>query len=202
MQQLVERCTKGNAEVDVSEKTLLSRLVKLYKEAESWYTRQQILSSFVSWHSKTELLQLIPGLTKWRIDEARRHASLVGPGEAVELPAIHRCRMDPVKVDHFLDFISSPSFLQDAYVAYGTKTLKLSDGQRLEIPDVVRAVVASRLIKLYFSYCSEVGFEALYRSTLFSVLQVSSSAICGKLAKSENKYAVGFSYISMCRLDR
>ena len=99
MQQLVERYTKGNAEVNVSEKTLLSRLVKLYEEAESRYTRQQILFTFVKCHSKTELLQLIPGLTKWRIDVARRHASLVGPGRAVELPAancIHRCRMDPI----------------------------------------------------------------------------------------------------------
>ena len=164
MLQLLERYTKADVEVHVSEKTLLSRLVKLYGEADSWYTRQQILSTFVSCHSKADLLQLIPGLTKWRIDEARKHASLVGPGRVVKMPPIRRCRMDPVKVDHFLDFISSPSFLQD--VAYGTKTLTMSDEEKLEIPNVVRTVVASRLIKLYSSYCSEIGFEARQRSTL------------------------------------
>ena len=36
---------------------------------------------------------------------------------------IKRSRLHPAKVDHFLDFVSSPSFLQD--VAYGTKKLKL-----------------------------------------------------------------------------
>ena len=171
IQQLVERYAKQNTNVDVPENTLLSRLVKLYDEADSWYTRQQILSTFVSSYSKTELLRIIPGLTKWRIDEAQKHAALAGPGRAVELPTIHRCRMDPAKVDHFLDFIKSPSFLQD--VAYGTKFLKLSTGEKLEIPNVVRTVVSSRLIKLYFSYCSEVGFQALKRSTLFNILQVS-----------------------------
>ena len=61
----------------------------------------------------------------------------------IDPPIIHRCRFDPVKVDHFLDFISTPSFLQDA--AYGTKNLKLSDGETIEIPNVVRTVVDSRL---------------------------------------------------------
>lgn len=174
IQQLVERYAKQNTNVDVPENTLLSRLVKLYDEADSWYTRQQILSTFVSSYSKTDLLRIIPGLTKWRIDEARKHAALAGPGRAVELPTIHRCRMDPAKVDHFLDFLKSPSFLQD--VAYGTKFLKLSTGEKLEIPNVVRTVVSSRLIKLYFSYCSEVGFQALKRSTLFNILQVCAAS--------------------------
>ena len=60
---------------------LLGRLIKLYEEANSWYTRQQILSIFVCDHSKSELSTLIPGLTKWRIDEARKHAFLNEPGQ-------------------------------------------------------------------------------------------------------------------------
>ena len=60
---------------------LLGRLIKLYEEANSWYTRQQILSIFVCDHSKYELSTLIPGLTKWRIDEARKHAFLNEPGQ-------------------------------------------------------------------------------------------------------------------------
>ena len=146
-------------------------LVTLYNEAINWYTRQQILSVFVGDYSKTELLAFIPGLTKWRIDEARKHAFRTSPGHMIDPPVIHRCRLDPVKVDHFLDFISSPSFLQD--VAYGTKNLKLSDGETIEIPNVVRTVVASRLIHLYHSYCEESGFsEPIGRSTLLNILKV------------------------------
>ena len=163
----------GAAESDANlpEKTLLSRLIKLYNEATSWYTRRQILSVFVGDYSKTELLSFIPGLTKWSIDEARKHALITSPGQFVEPPVLHRCRLHPVKVDHFLDFIASPTFLQD--VAYGTKTLKLSSGEKIEIPNAVRTVVASRLIQLYQSYCTESGFAPLGRSTLFNILKVS-----------------------------
>ena len=71
-------------------------------------------------------MALIPGLTKWRVDEARRHAFESGLGRVIEPPTLQRSRLEPSKVDHFLDFISSPFFLQD--VAYGTKKLKLTSG--------------------------------------------------------------------------
>lgn len=171
LQQVIERYS-GAAESDANlpEKTLLSRLIRLYNEATSWHTRRQILSVFVSDYSKTELLSLIPGLTKWRIDEARKHAFVASPGQVIEPPVLQRCRLDPVKVDHFLDFISSPTFLQD--VAYGTKTIKLSSGEKIEIPNVVRTVVASRLIQLYQSYCKEYEFAPLGQSTLFNIVKV------------------------------
>ena len=91
----------------ISSPTLLSRLITLYKEATSWHTRRQILSVFVNDYSKTELLRLIPGLTKWKIDEARKPAFVACPGQVIEPPVLQRCRLDPVKVDHFLDFISA-----------------------------------------------------------------------------------------------
>ena len=152
------------------EDSLVSRLMTLYNEASSWYTQQQILSLFAGDYTKTELLKLMPGLTKFRIDEARRHAFQNKPGELIEPPIITRSRLDPTKVDHFLDFISSPSFLQD--VAYGTKTLKLSNGEKIDIPNVVRTVISSRLIQLYQTYCLETCFKPLGRSTLFNILKV------------------------------
>ena len=171
LQQVLEAYSHfTESDLNLPEKTLRSRLVTLYNEATNWYTRQQILSVFVADYSKTELLSFIPGLTKWRIDEARKHAFCTSPGHIIEPPVLQRSRLDPVKVDHFLDFISSPSFLQD--VAYGTKTLRLSNGETIEIPNVVRTVVASRLTNLYQSYCSESGFEPTGRSTLLNILKV------------------------------
>ncbi|KAK3736988.1 hypothetical protein QZH41_015633, partial [Actinostola sp. cb2023] len=161
-------------DTDMPENVLVDRLVKLYEESKSWYTRQQILSIFVKDYSKSELLSLIPGLTIWRIDEARKHANRNIPGQLIEPPTLQRCRLEPSKVDHFLDFISSPSFLQD--VADGTKSIKLSDGQKLEIPNVVRTVIASRLIHLYQSYSAESGFSPLGRSTLFNILKVCTAS--------------------------
>lgn len=188
LQQVLEAYSHStDSDVNLPEKTLRSRLVTLYNEATNWYTRQQILSVFVADYSKTELLSFIPGLTKWRIDEARKHAFRTSPGHIIEPPFLQRCRLDPVKVDHFLDFISSPSFLQD--VAYGTKTLRLSDGETIEIPNVVRTVVASRLIHLYQSYCSESGFEPMGRSTLLIILKVMRTSIC-LVSPPEHVYVV------------
>ena len=82
-------------------------------------------------------------------------------------------KLDPVKVDHFLDFISSPSFLQD--VAYGTRNLKLSTCEKIEIPSVVNTVISSPLVQLYLKYCAESAFEPMRRSTLFSIIKVSIS---------------------------
>ena len=152
------------------EDSLVSRLMTLYNKASSWYTQQQILSLFASDYTKTELLELMPGLTKFRIDKARRHAFQNNPGELIQPPTFTRLRLDPTSVDHFLDFISSPSFLQD--VAYGTEMLKLSNGEKIDIPNVVRTVISSRLIQLYQTYCLEICFKPLGRSTLFNILKV------------------------------
>ena len=154
----------------IVEDTLVARLVILYEEAAYWYTRQQILSLFVNDYSKSELLALIPGLSKWRIDEARKHAFQTKPGQPIDPPRITRCRLGAVKVDHFLDFLSSPSVLQD--VAYGTRTLKLESGESLEIPNMVRTVISSHLVRMYLNFCVESNFEPLGRSTLFSIIKV------------------------------
>ena len=159
-----------SASADFEEDSLVPRLVTLYNEASSWYTQQPILSLLEDNYTKTELLKLVSGLTKFRIDEARKHAFQTKPGELIEPPTITRLRLDPAKVDHFLDFIFSLSFLQD--VAYGTKTLKLSNGEKIDIPNVVKTGISSRLIQLYQTYCLESCFRPLGRSTLCNILKV------------------------------
>ena len=94
-------------------------------------------------------------------------------GQPIEPPTLQRTRPDPVKVDHFLDFKPSPSFLQD--VAYGTTNLKLSTGEKIEIPSVVCTVISSRLVQLYLKCCTESVFEPLRRSSLVSIIKVSLS---------------------------
>ena len=61
--------------------------------------------------SKRELREMIPGLSKWQIDRARRHAAKEGPGHQVVPIPIKRTRLDPVKTSHFVNFIARPNFL-------------------------------------------------------------------------------------------
>ena len=145
-------------------------LVVLYEGATSWYTKMTILSIFVQQHSKSKLKSMVPGLTTWRIDHARKHSATVGEGVYEEREPVVCYRLDGEKVDNFLDFISNPHYLQD--VAYGTRKLKMSTGESIEVPDMVRTIISSRLVKLYQSYSREVDFYPLGRSTLFSILKV------------------------------
>ena len=59
-------------------------------------------------------------------------------------------------------------------MVYGTKKLEMSNGEVLQIPNLVRTVVSSRMITLYQNYCCKMQFEPLARSTLFAVLKVSN----------------------------
>ena len=74
------------------------------------------LSLFARHFSKQELRGMIPGLSKWQIDRAWRHAAK-GPGHQVVPTPIKRIRLDPVKTSHFVNFIARPNFLQDVAMA-------------------------------------------------------------------------------------
>ena len=105
---------------------LVGVLVKVYEQADHWQTKRQILSLFADDFSRAELQEMIPGLSKWRIDQARQHATEAGKGQPLpEIPSFRR-KIDREKVDHFIEYISRPEFVQD--VAFGTKTLKLDSG--------------------------------------------------------------------------
>ena len=47
---------------------LVQTLISAHNDAGNWQTKRQILSLFVNDFSKTELRQMIPGLTNWRVD--------------------------------------------------------------------------------------------------------------------------------------
>ena len=99
--------------------TVLSNLIDAYNQAQTWSTRRQILSLFVHDFTGPELQHMIPGITAWRISEARKHAASSGMGQPVDKKVDIRARLDPVKTDHFVEFMSRPDYIQD--VAYGNK---------------------------------------------------------------------------------
>lgn len=78
--------------------------------------------------------------------------------------------MDIIKLDHALDFIFNPAFYQVSSI--GTKEMRLEDGSVISIPEVVRTVWHSTLVKIYLAYCEETEFIPLSRSTLYHILRV------------------------------
>jgi len=168
-EKLLNLITAPSKTVDKTTNKAMDTLISLYNKATSNQTKLTLLSIFVQHFTKTQLKEIIPGLTTWRIDKARKYAydeELPCENEASAI----RYRLDEKKVDHFIEFISSPIFLQD--VAYGTRKLRLSSGEVIEIPNMVRTVVNGRMVKLYESYCKDIEFKPLGRSSLLAILKV------------------------------
>ena len=154
---------------------LVQTLLSAHNNTENWQTKHQILSLFVNDLSKTELQEMIPGLSKWWIDQASCHATDVGEGQPIHDKLTFCTQLDSVKMDHFVDYISRSCFFQD--VAYGTQKLKIDSGEHPVIPAVIRTLIPSRIIAQYQAYCREIGFDPASESTLFRILEVCSASM-------------------------
>lgn len=86
-----------------------------------------------------------------------------------------RINIDLAKLDHFLAFITSPHVVQD--VPFGEKMMKLTTGEVLYVPNIIRTMIPSTLTRQYISYCEETSFEPLSERTLFRILGVCSASV-------------------------
>ena len=70
-----------------------------------------------------------------------------------------RLHIELTQLDHSLDYVTSPHVTQD--LPFGQHHLRLSSGQVLETPNVIRTMIPSRLVRQYKVYCKETEFKPL-----------------------------------------
>ena len=157
----------------VKEDVALESILLAYRECSNRATKTQILSLISDTYSQSELQELLPGISLQQIKNARKHAERVGRGEVTTKEPIHHCRLDMKKVRKFIDFISRSTFLQD--VAFGTKVLKLSSGESIVIPALVRTMTAAKIIHLYQDKCAREDENALGEGTCYRIIEVCSA---------------------------
>lgn len=185
--------TKGKVnkylQLKVPGNDLMLAIVESYKLAEKTETRRQLLSICANKVTYADLVAHIPSLSRYEFTAARRYALEVGAGLPVPVTSIQQRRekVDPAKLEHFLDFITSSNIVQD--LPFGRKKLTLSSGQKIDIPNVIRTVLPSRLIKQYNQYCSEQNFTPLSTRTLFRILSESCIASVRKSLQGLDSYA-------------
>lgn len=122
------------------------------------------------------LSDYIPGLTHYRYSMENLHRLQFGSGAEVTSQATHsRIRVDVKQLDHFLDFITSPHLVQD--LPFGTKRLKLSTGKIIEVPSIIRTMIAQRIAKQYQQCCKENNFEPFSERTMLRLLSECSASI-------------------------
>ena len=173
--KLLQSCARAQlSDVETDEVSGdLVALMQAYKNAPTKNLKRQILSIYAYRYPVKKLQRLhepYESLTAWQIKRARTHAREFGPGFTVEKSSSHRIRLDTNLVDHFIGFINRPYFYQD--VAFGTRKLKLDNGEEITMPNVVRTVTRSTMISQYLIFCEEEKVVPLSRATLFRILKV------------------------------
>jgi hypothetical protein len=179
-----EIAPKGDKELE-----LLEAYAESYAMAHHWSTRRQILSMMADKITFKELKQHIPTLTRYRYNIACRHRLL--HGRAAPLPSWEnrRMRIDPSKLEHFVSFITSPHAIQD--VPFGERLLKLSTGELVKTPNVIRTMIPERFVQQYELYCKETAFKPMSKRTLQRVLTVCSASTRTSLQGLDNFSAQG-----------
>ena len=83
--------------------------------------------------------------------------------------------MDLSQLDHFLSFITSPHLVPD--LPFGQKHLKLSSGELIEVPNVIRQMIPQRVVQQYKQYCMESNFKPFSETTMLRVLSECSASV-------------------------
>ena len=110
----------------------------------------------------------IPRLTRYRYSMANLHRSQFGRGAQVPQQPTTRIRVDLRQLDHFLGFITSPHLVQD--LPFGQKHLKLSSGEVIQVPNVIRMMIPERVVQQYTQYCLKINFRPFSGTTMRRVL--------------------------------
>ena len=173
-----------------AESSLLSTLIESYKQATHSSTRKNILSFIADKLSFHDLQKLIPELSRRRFTEAHcpgiQYGAQALASQIGKNNTILRQQIDPGQVEHFIEFITSQNVIQD--LPFGRRTLRLTSGESMEIPNVIRLLISSRLVDQYLRFCQETGVKPLGKSTLLKVISESCGASVRKCMQGLDNY--------------
>ena len=170
------RCVETALGMDDNiDRKYLEALAETYQHATSWDTRRQVLAIIADLVPYRDIQKFIPGLTDYRIKEAWMHILKYGRGAAVPLTKSPRMRVNESQLDHFLTFITSSHVVQD--LPFGQRYLHLENGQVLETPNVIRAMIPQRIIEQYTQFCKEDDMKPLSPATISRLLTVCAATV-------------------------
>ncbi|CAG2227976.1 unnamed protein product [Mytilus edulis] len=83
---LTDVCKKWISLKEDKPDTMTEAMIASYQQQNNRLSQMQILSLFANKHTKERLMELAPGLSVFKIDAARRHATLTFPGQLINPP--------------------------------------------------------------------------------------------------------------------
>ena len=161
---LLSSLVKSELEESATDSSLMECLAECYNNVDHWSSQRQILSIMADKVNFKDLQRWILNLSMYRLNIARHHLLLHGRGANVQSVEGKRMYIAPEKLDNILSLITSTDTTQD--LPFGEKTLKLSSNTEIKVPNFVRSLMPEKIVLQYLSYCSDVGFVPMSRSTL------------------------------------
>lgn len=111
----------------------------------------------------------------------------IGRGAVVEVEKATKTRFSQIQIDHFIEYTLSPHICTD--LPFGSKTIRMSSGEIIEIPNHIRNLIPSRIIAQYYQFCTENcpnSFKPLFKSLLYDILDGCSASTRKSLQGLDN----------------
>lgn len=80
-----------------------------------------------------------------------------------------RQRLDPAKIDYFINWIIDSNFLIS--IPWGDTKLKLENGEIISIPRQILQAQQSQVVHFYKQHCAEVAIDPMSDRTVYSILE-------------------------------
>lgn len=165
-------------DADESKQKLMQSIADAYSDANHPANRLQFLSILANSMSFSECQQHIPTLSRSSYNRARKHAKEFGAGTAALKDRDTYLRYSPVAVEHFITYVLSCNVVSD--LPFGEATMKLSTGECVTVPNVIRDAIPERIVSEYRKFVQEQiemkdlpeNFPQLQRSSLLRILEV------------------------------
>ena len=120
---------------------------------------------------------------------ASKHSLQLGRGVAVPESSNPRMRVDRNQLDHFIYFITSGHIIQD--LPFGEKRLKLTNGKKVKVPNIIRTMIPQRIVEQYTAFCQETGFLPFSKGTMLRILSECSGSVRKSLQGLDSYAAEG-----------
>uniref|UniRef100_A0A914P6G8 Integrase catalytic domain-containing protein n=1 Tax=Panagrolaimus davidi TaxID=227884 RepID=A0A914P6G8_9BILA len=139
-----------------------------YQRATDKITKQIILGPLAATCSYREVYQHVPGLSYYLYNKARKCFNAEEIPE--DLPK-EFYRYDELKIRDFVEFFTSPHCM--VLLPYGEKSVKLSNGEKLDVAANMRMQSHKQIIRMYRKKLEEEGRtgDALPLSTMYAILK-------------------------------
>ena len=170
----------------IEEESSIDIIAEAYNNCDEPAVKEQLLSLVANRMTYEDVEKAIPGITASRYYRAKKHAKMMGAGQLRKRKKLTRERVNPGKLDHLINYMVSPDVVTD--VPYGMRSLKLTSGVKIDIPNVVRKTIPEEFFRQYSAFCDQTNFERLGRTTILAVLK--------KCKASTQKSLAGLDYFS------